>query len=148
MVQEWCGCKGHNTRDFVRTTDFYCKHFIPSGWALDYGSLDTTEDKERTLWIVGRCSVCGGFMRTGTSIPINISGDRLIDYVAEAMRRHYRPFDYKRPDGDYHGAVSERARWYKRQDTMPPEQFARQFHDLFHEKDHVAVQEWLKNHSL
>lgn len=146
MAQKWCGCKGHDTRDFVKVTDFYSLHFIPSRWELDYDSLDTDGNTERTLWIVGRCSVCGGYMRTGTSVPINISGDYLIAYICDYMRRLYRPFDYKRPDGDYHGAVSERSKWYRQQDKMEPGQFDCQFLELFHEKDRATAQRWLATH--
>lgn len=114
---KWCACKDHNATDWTVVSNFYAKHFIPKTWIFEYCTIDSYDD-DRTLYITGACDCCGGFMRSGTSVPINIKGDELLAYVYQQMI-HFRPYDnHDFHSGIYHSCVSQRARWYQQQNDF------------------------------
>jgi hypothetical protein len=137
----WCACGGHASRSFRKRTDFYCLHFIPDGWTLEYKTVDTINET-RMLHLTGHCSVCGGFMRSGTSIASNFKGDWLFRNIYQALET-FRPYDGRRSDGSYSGAVSERSAWYEAQDALPLGKRDKRFRALFRGKDRDAAIEWL-----
>ena len=90
---------------------FYARHFIPGARVFDYRTIACHEDN-RVLYITGKCDHCGGFMRSGTSVPTNVMGDELLKYVYQEME-HFRPYDgHDQEKGTYCGCVSQRCRWY------------------------------------
>ena len=139
---KWCACEGHNAADWTAVADFYAKHFIPEKWMFEYRMLACHED-DRILYIVGMCNHCGGFMRSGISVPTNIKGDELLAYVYREMTS-YRPYDCHDADTDiYRGCVSQRAKWYQRQDDLTLEERNQQFQRLFSPVDQPTVVGWL-----
>lgn len=82
-------------------------------------------------------------MRIGKSLPLNFSGDRLLNKIYCEMI-NYRPFDYKNDDGTYCGAVEERSRWYKETDNLPQQSLDEIFIGLFRKKNLLTVQSWLR----
>lgn len=110
MEERWCACSGHRSKDFSKLTDYYCRHFIPGGWQLQYSTLAGPEP-ERLLYLVGKCDQCGGFMRSGVSIACNWTGDRLLLDICKAMLQH-RPFDGRDKTGIYRGGCARRSEWY------------------------------------
>lgn len=140
----WCSCENHDHKDWRVVSDHYCRHFIPSGWALQYHTLDC-RDESRYLYFTGICNVCGGFMRSGTSLPLNVSGAELLSYVYREMVR-FRPFDgYDAQSGHYKGAVPERSKWYRKQDDLSTAKLEEQFVGLFQEKHQETAREWFSN---
>lgn len=140
METNWCDCRGHRSRDFCKLTNYYSHHFIPDGWQLAYTTL-AEEEPERVLYITGKCAQCGGFMRSGTSIPCNLTGDALLTYISRELL-HYRPHDVREPNGIYHGAVIPRSQWYWEQDRLMAEERMEQFVALFHEEDRATARRW------
>lgn len=141
----WCACEGHDHRDWTVVADFYARHFIPHGWALEYHTLD--QEQGRILYMIGTCNHCGGFMRSGAGIAMNISGDRFLADVYQGMRR--RAYDgHDCISGTYHSCVKQRARWYQQQDDLTLENHNMQFLRLFHSEDQAVVKDWLgRNHA-
>lgn len=138
----FCTCKGHNTGDFVRLTDFYCSYFQPTGWELEYTSL--AEESARTLYVIGRCSVCFGYMQTGMSIPTNCIGDALLSDIWMSLDT-YRPFAFKRADAHgYSGCPAVRGSWYQQQDHLHAEEKEARFAALFRDEDKKMVERWLE----
>ncbi len=138
----WCTCKDHDHKNWQVVSDHYCRHFIPSGWSLVCGVLDQHEEG-RILYLTGACNTCGGFMRSGTSVPMNVSGDELLAYIYREMTR-FRPYDgYDKEAGIYNGAVSARAKWYQAQDDLTEEELCRQFVGLFQQKYQAQAEDWL-----
>lgn len=142
----WCACKGHNAKDWKSVSYFYAQHFIPHGWALEYHTLNFEEG--RTLYQIGTCDHCGGFMRSGTGLAINISGDRFLADVYREME-HYRPHDgHDQESGTYCGRITRRSQWYQRQDDLTLEERNKQFLHLFRTEDRETVMDWLtRNHA-
>lgn len=142
----WCSCKDHNASDWTVVADFYARHFIPNAWVLECCTIDCHEDG-RILYITGKCDHCGGFMRSGTSVPSNIKGDELLAYVYREME-HFRPYDgHNRGRGTYHGYIDQRCRWYQQQDDLTLEARNEQFLRLFRAEEQAAVKKWLaRNH--
>ena len=142
----WCSCKDHNASDWTVVADFYARHFIPEAWVFDYRTIACHEDN-RVLYITGKCDHCGGFMRTGASVPTNIKGDDLLAYVYRDME-YYRPYDgHDQETGIYCGHISQRCRWYQQQDDLTLEERNEQFLRLFQAEDRPAVKDWLtRNH--
>ena len=139
---KWCGCKGHNAKDWTVVADFYAKHFVPKKWVFEYRTIHSHEDN-RVLYLFGCCDRCGGTMRSGTSVPTNAKDDELLAYVYHEMVR-YRPYDYyDSHTGIYHGCVNIRAKWYQRQDGLTTEVFDKQFLRLFQKEDRATVTDWL-----
>ena len=138
--QDWCACSGHNSKSFRKQRDFYCTHFIPDGWQLEYTTI-TKEEPKRVLYVTGKCRRCGGFMRSGTSIASNLAGDTLFAYIYKELK-HFRPHDGREPSGVYHGAVIPRSQWYWEQDRMTAQERMEQFVALFHEEDRAAARRW------
>lgn len=142
----WCSCKDHNASDWTVVADFYARHFIPNAWVLECCTIDCHEDG-RILYITGKCDHCGGFMRSGTSVPSNIKGDELLAYVYREME-HFRPYDgHNRGRGTYHGCIDQRCRWYQQQDDLTLEARNEQFLRLFRAEEQATVKKWLaRNH--
>lgn len=147
MKEEWCECPGHYSRDFGELTDFYCQRFQPTGWQLQYTTL-TEPAGDRVLYIVGKCSQCGGFMRTGVGIVSNYTGEDLFRDVCHSML-HYRPYAQKDIYGLYRGGVPQRLEWYWRQDQMMKDERIEQFAALFHPgADQLAARYWAEEYML
>lgn len=145
MSQRWCECPGHQSRDFRKLTDHYCAHFIPTGWSLEYTTLLEPEEG-RTLYITGKCSQCGGFMRTGEDIDEKATQDNLLREICASMLR-YRPYAGRDGSGLYRGGVPQRLEWYWRQDQMTKAERVDQFAVLFHEGvDQLMARRWAKEH--
>lgn len=144
----WCSCKDHNASDWTVVADFYARHFIPSAWVFKHRTIVCHED-DRFLYITGKCDRCGGFMRSGTSVPTNIKGDGLLAYVYQMMER-YRPYDhYDQETGTYHSCINQRCRWYQQQDDLTLEARNEQFLRLFRAEEQAAVKDWLeRNHGV
>ena len=87
----WCICDGHSHEDWRISSELYAQVFIPAAWMFEYRTIACHED-DRILYITGKCSRCGGFMRSGTAVPTNVKGDDLLAYVYREME-HYRPYD-------------------------------------------------------
>ncbi len=145
MSDRWCECPGHQSHDFRELTDFYSMHFLPTGWRLEYTTLLEREER-RTLYITGKCSQCGGFMRTGEDITGKSTHDSLLREVCETMLR-YRPYVGQDGCGLYRGGVPQRLEWYWRQDQMTKAERVKQFAALFHEGvDQLIARRWAKEH--
>ena len=142
----WCICDGHSHEDWRISSELYAQVFIPAAWMFEYRTIACHED-DRILYITGKCSRCGGFMRSGTAVPTNVKGDDLLAYVYREME-HYRPYDsHNQETGTYSGCISRRCRWYQRQDDLTLEARNKQFLRLFRAEDQAAVKEWLaRNH--
>jgi hypothetical protein len=112
-------------------TNFYGKHFVPDGWLLDYKSL-SEEEKDRCLYLTGKCNICSGFMKSGTGLPLNSSNSHLINSIWYQFL-NFRP---------YFG-LEERKQWYFEQDIKSEEIKYGMFAALFHEEDQETVREWL-----
>lgn len=140
--KNWCTCQKHNSKNWQTVADHYCEHFVPSTWGLEYHSLNCHEDG-RVLYMIGACDICGGFMRSGTSIPANVQDDQLLVYIYREMT-HFRPYDgYDKKTGYYNSAVPKRAKWYQKQDELSESEVDQQFVNLFHESHQPQVREWL-----
>lgn len=133
MAKNWCKCPEHNTKDFVKLTDFYCKNFIPDNWRLDYTTLHEQEEN-RTLYIEGHCNDCRGFMQSGSGISTNNTDKNLIKEIWNAFNS-YRPFL---------NSLTERNDWYEHQDEMPQEYKTVEFVSLFKELDREYVSQTLQ----
>ena len=142
----WCTCKDHDHEDWCVRAELYARRFIPRAWALEYKTLACHAD-DRFIYLVGSCDRCGGFMRSGASVPTNVKGDELLAYVYREME-HFRPYDgHDQEKGTYCGYVSQRCRWYQQQDDLTLEARNEQFLHLFREEDQAAVKDWLaRNH--
>jgi len=111
-------------------------------------STITCHEEGRILYITGKCDRCGGFMRSGTSVPMNVKGDELLAYVYREMKC-FRPYDgHDQEKGIYCGYISQRCRWYQQQDDLTLEARNEQFLRLFRAEDQAAVKDWLiRNHN-
>lgn len=137
----WCTCKDHDHKDWTVVADHYCRHFIPDAWTLEYHQLHCHEEG-RILYLTGTCDVCGGFMRSGTSVASNISDDELLLYIYREVTR-FRPYDgYDPKTGRYCGAISKRSRWYREQDDLSMSALGLQFVRLFREEHQAQAREW------
>lgn len=144
IPESWCSNeKKHRT--FPALSDHYAENFIPSGWALEYGSLNG-KDVSRDLYITGKCLCCHKSARAGVSIPEELTGDALFEAVyAEQLR--YRPFDWHcKETGAYRGKVQMRLKWYQAQDDLTLAERSEQFVRLFHEEDQEAARLWVSEH--
>ena len=143
----WCTCNGHDHEDWRIRSEFYARHFVPAAWAFEYRTTVCHGD-EHILYITGKCDRCGGFMRSGTSVPSNITGDELLAYVYREME-HYRPYDnHNQENGTYCGCIRQRCRWYQQQDDLTLETRNEQFLHLFRAEDQTVVKDWLaRKHS-
>lgn len=95
-----CTCPASKSGSFQIATDHYSRNFIPTGWKLEYTSLEQHEP-QRFLYMTGWCLRCGGQdLQSGISIPDELSGDALLERIYREME-HYRPFEHRRSDGTY-----------------------------------------------
>ena len=86
-----CTCPASKSGSFQIATDHYSRNFIPTGWKLEYASLEQHEP-QRFLYMTGWCLRCGGQdLQSGISIPDELSGDALLERIYREME-HYRPF--------------------------------------------------------
>ena len=93
-----CTCPASKSGSFQIATDHYSRNFIPTGWKLEYTSLEQHEP-QRFLYMTGWCLRCGGQdLQSGISIPDELSGDALLERIYREME-HYRPFEHRRSDG-------------------------------------------------
>ena len=93
-----CTCPASKSGSFQIATDHYSRTFIPTGWKLEYTSLEQHEP-QRFLYMTGWCLRCGGQdLQSGISIPDELSGDALLERIYREME-HYRPFEHRRSDG-------------------------------------------------
>lgn len=140
----WCRCeKPEDT--YAERTNLYSKYFIPDGWALRYEVL-TQPGTERVLYLTGQCMQCRGKMRSGVSIPEELTGAALLEYIYTQMRQ-YRPYAVGcQETGKYDSYCPERARWYQKQDDLNLVQFNEQFINIFRAEDQPAVWNWLASH--
>ena len=142
----WCTCDGHDHKDWCVRSELYARCFIPTAWVFEHRTIACHED-DRILYMTGKCDRCGGFMRSGTSVPMNVKGDELLAYVYREME-HFRPYDgHDQEKGVYCGCVSQRCRWYQQQDDLTLKARNAQFLKLFREEERAAVKDWLaRNH--
>ena len=54
-----CTCPASKSGSFQIATDHYSRNFIPTGWKLEYTSLEQHEP-QRFLYMTGWCLRCGG----------------------------------------------------------------------------------------
>lgn len=143
----WCTCDGHDHEDWRVRSELYTRRFVPTAWVFEHSTI-TCHEEGRVLYITGKCDRCGGFMRSGTSVPINVKGDELLAYVYRGMK-HFRPYDgHDQEKGIYCGCISQRCRWYQQQDDLTLEARNEQFLRLFRAEDQAAVKDWLtRNHN-
>ena len=141
----WCRCEKKEDT-FAQRSDLYVEAFLPDGWWLQYGRLDQP-GSDRFLYLMGWCIRCRGRMRSGVSIPGELTGDDLLEYIYNQMRR-YRPFSAGNQEtGRYAtGYFSGRTAWYREQDDLPLMDYNKQFLSLFHWEDQKAVWDWLDEH--
>ena len=137
-----CTCPASKSESSQIVTDHYGLNFIPTGWKLEYTSLDQHEP-QRFLYMTGWCLRCGGRdLQSGVSIPGELSGDALLEHIYQEME-HYRPFEHRRSDGTYGSRLPGRAEWYMGQDDLTLGEKNAQFLKLFHEKDRRTVEDWI-----
>lgn len=124
------------------------KNFLPTGWELEYESLNQEKPNHAVFYLTGRCFHYGGrVVKIGVLIPDHLTGDALFAYLYR-LTETYRPFDAKFGNGAYRSALSMRARWYMEQDDRRLGEKNAQFLKLFHEADRVAVENWInRNHA-
>lgn len=68
-----CTCPASKSESFQIATDHYGRNFIPTGWKLEYTSLEQHEP-QRFLYMTGWCLRCGGQdLQCGVSIPDELS---------------------------------------------------------------------------
>ena len=140
-VNDWCRCeKPEDT--FWERANLYSKYFVPDGWDLQYKVLKPPDTK-RVLYLTGWCMQCRGKMRSGVSIPNELTGASLLEYIYTQMRQ-YRPYSGGfQETGEYDRHYPERSRWYRKQDNMNFVRFNEQFIGLFHKEDQPAVRNWV-----
>lgn len=137
-----CTCPASKSGSFQDATEHYRLNFIPTGWRLEYASLDQHESM-RFLYMTGWCLRCGGQdLQSGVFIPGELSGDAFLERIYQEMER-YRPFEHRRDDGTYNSRLPGRAEWYMEQDDLTLGEKNAQFLKLFHEEDHRIVEDWL-----
>ena len=137
-----CTCPASKSGSFQIATDHYSRNFIPTGWKLEYTSLEQHEP-QRFLYMTGWCLRCGGQdLQCGVSIPDELSGDTLLECIYREME-HYRPFEHRRSDGTYNRSLLGRTAWYMEQDDLTLGEKNAQFIKLFHEEDQRAVEDWI-----
>ena len=103
-----CTCPASKSGSFQIATDHYSRNFIPTGWKLEYASLEQHEP-QRFLYMTGWCLRCGGQdLQCGVSIPDELSGDALLERIYREME-HYRPFEHRRSDGTYNRSLLGRS---------------------------------------
>ena len=144
IPEDWCS---HEETGCGPTapSEHHAENFIPTGWALEYDTLNGKGQK-RFLYIIGRCLHCRKSARTGVSIPSELTGDALFEKVYEEQRR-YRPFAEHHPQtGAYFGKLEMRLKWYQQQDDLPVERRNEQFVQLFHTEDQEAARLWVSQH--
>lgn len=135
----WCTCENFDKDEWKREADFYALHFVPRRWKPEYTTLEAGKE-ERFLYLVGKCNICGGYMRSGVGIAMD---DRFLASVYREMQR-FRPYDRRDRENDlYFGCVPQRAKWYQNQDLLISEDCDEQFLQLFQTKDRPAVRDWL-----
>ena len=145
IPETWCSCE-KSFRTYPKLVDHYAENFIPTGWALEYGTLGSKDD-ERTLYIMGHCLRCHQTARAGVSIPSYLTGDALFEQVYTEQCR-YRPFDGRNQEtGAYRGALESRLKWYQAQDDLLPAERNAQFIHLFRTEDQEAARQWLAKRS-
>ena len=143
----WCTCDGHDHEDWCVRSELYARCFVPTAWAFEHRT-SACHEAGRVLYLTGKCDHCGGFMRSGTSVPMNVKGNELLAYVYREME-HFRPYDgHDQEKGTYCGYISQRCRWYQQQDDLTLEARNKQFLRLFRKEDRAAVKDWLtRNHN-
>lgn len=142
--ENWCECEDHFSLDFSWVMAFYRNCFIPDGWGFQYTTIAEAE-KERSLYLTGTCSQCGGDMCCAISIPGDLTYESLFEDVYQIMLKH-RPYDDRDSTGAYHGRVPQRSEWYWRQDQLNRADFIEQFAALFLDKDQQKARCWAEEH--
>jgi len=144
-MNEHLGCTCADTHwDGRSTVPEHCSsNFIPSGWELEYASLNQEGPNCAVFYLTGRCLHFGGRpARIGVLIPGDLTGDALFAHIYRLMET-YRPFDNRFSNGAYRSDLSMRARWYMDQDDRKLGEKNAQFLKLFHEEDWAAVEDWI-----
>lgn len=143
----WCTCDGHDHENLCVRSELYTRRFVPMAWVFEHRTIACHEEG-RALYITGKCDRCGGYMRFGTFVPMNVKGDELLAYVYREME-HFRPYDgHDQETGTYCGSICQRCRWYQQQDDLTLEARNEQFLRLFREENQAAVKDWLaRNHN-
>lgn len=132
-MAKWCKCPDYASENYNKNLEHYNKSFIPTHWQLAYLDLNKFEN-ERFLHIAGFCNECGGKMRTGKSLPYNLSGKDLVSEIWKAYHS-YRPFGY---------ALKERGSWYYSEDKLPDDEQIDTFIKLFKQQDREYVMQTLE----
>lgn len=144
-MNEHPGCTCADTHWDGRSTvpEFCSNNFIPTGWELEYVSLNQEKPRRMVLYLTGQCLHCGGrSAKIGVLIPGDLTGDALFAHIYRLMET-YRPFDNRFSNGAYRSDLSMRARWYMDQDDHKLGEKNAQFLKLFHEEDWAAVEDWI-----
>ncbi len=142
--ENWCECEDHFSLDFSWVMAFYRNCFIPDGWGFQYTTISEAEE-DRSLYLTGTCSQCGGDMCCSISIPGDLIHDDLFQDVFEIILKH-RPYDDRDSTGAYHGRIPQRSKWYQEQGQLTMLEFIEQFVALFLDKDQQAARCWAEKH--
>ena len=90
-----CTCPASKSGSFQIATDHYSRNFIPTGWKLEYTSLEQHEP-QRFLYMTGWCLRCGGQdLQSGISIPDELSGDALLERIYREMEHYIADFTHE-----------------------------------------------------
>lgn len=139
MVFSYCKCIHHTAGNPDAAANFYSKHFVPSGWSLNYIELDQCT----AIHLTGYCNHCHGELEELIPLPQELSGDGLFQAIYDTMWSAH-PYDSFSKEFDYYGACEERSAFYRRRDKYPQFRRSKEFLNLFHDYDREHARLWLE----
>lgn len=140
--EKCCECQQmtDGTAQYVRN---YHDCFVPERWGLEYPSLDHP-GREWSFYLLGHCQYCRQPMHYSLFLSATPNWTDTISQIYFLLIRA-RPFGGADLDAStYNRNVSDRARWYQRQDDLTPEQRGELFLSLFRDNDRLQVRQWLE----
>lgn len=128
------------------TAQYVCNYhdcFVPERWGLEYPSLDHP-GKAWNFYLLGHCQYCRQSMRYPLSLSVSANWADMLSQIYSMLTRA-RPFGGANLSAStYNRKVTDRARWYQRQDDLTPEQRGELFLSLFRDNDRLQVRQWLE----
>lgn len=128
------------------TAQYVCNYhscFVPERWGLEYPSLDHP-GKAWNFYLLGRCQYCRRSMRHPLRLSVSANWADMLSQIYSMLTRA-RPFGGANLSAStYNRKVTDRARWYQRQDDLTPEQRGELFLSLFRDNDRLQVRQWLE----
>lgn len=140
--EKCCECQQmtDGTAQYVRN---YHDCFVPERWGLEYPSLDHP-GREWSFYLLGHCQYCRQPMHYSLFLSATPNWADMLSQIYSMLTRA-RPFGGANLSAStYNRKVTDRARWYQRQDDLTPEQRGELFLSLFRDNDRLQVRQWLE----